>query len=200
MDFKVLSSATYRRMPWKNGGGETFEIAAAPAAATLETLDWRLSMAVVATDGPFSLFEGIDRTLTVLDGDGLELVFGQDGSSRLLTPRSLPFPFPGDVPVHGVLTGGTVTDLNVMTRRGSWHHTVRRVHVAGTASLHSRADALAVFCVEGTFACAVADAARFTLGPRDCALAEGAVPPLELSAPSPATTLVIELYRLATAS
>lgn len=31
--------------------------------------DWRISMATVATDEPFSIFPGIDRTLSILDGE-----------------------------------------------------------------------------------------------------------------------------------
>ena len=50
-------------MPWKNGGGETAEIAVSPPGAALDDFDWRLSMARVETDGPFSAFPGIDRTL-----------------------------------------------------------------------------------------------------------------------------------------
>jgi len=60
---KILRSADHKRMPWKNGGGETVEIAISPQGAGLADFDWRVSMATVASDGPFSVFPGIDRTL-----------------------------------------------------------------------------------------------------------------------------------------
>ncbi|MBV9975040.1 MAG: HutD family protein, partial [Hyphomicrobiales bacterium] len=60
---RVLRAGQHRRMPWKNGGGETTEIIASPEGAGLDEFDWRISMARVATDGPFSRFAGVDRTL-----------------------------------------------------------------------------------------------------------------------------------------
>ena len=51
----------------------TTEIAVFPADAGLEDFAWRLSMATVASDGPFSSFAGVDRTLAVLEGEGIVL-------------------------------------------------------------------------------------------------------------------------------
>lgn len=67
---RLIRSASYRRQPWKNGGGETIEIAAHPVGATTDNFDWRISMARVEGDGPFSTFPDIDRTLTILEGMG----------------------------------------------------------------------------------------------------------------------------------
>ena len=126
----MLKSSTYRRMPWKNGGGETVEIAVRPDAAALSEFDWRISMATVATDGAFSIFPGIDRTLSILDGQGMSLAI--DGAaSAALTQESAPLPFAADVPVTAVLADGPITDLNVMTRRSVLKHHVERLHVDG---------------------------------------------------------------------
>ena len=51
--------------PWKNGGGETAEIAVSPAGAGFDDFDWRISTAIVAQSGPFSGFPGVDRVLTL---------------------------------------------------------------------------------------------------------------------------------------
>lgn len=109
-------------MPWKNGGGVTHEIAAHPEGASLDGFDWRISMAEVASDGPFSVFPGIDRTLTLLAGDGITLDFG--GSDVPLRPGSGPLAFPGEARVTGRLHAGPILDLNVMTRRGHARHAV----------------------------------------------------------------------------
>ena len=77
---RLIRSKSYRRMPWKNGGGETTEIAVSPQNASLEAFDWRVSMARVESDGPFSAFPGIDRTLAVLEGQGIELDAGRAGA------------------------------------------------------------------------------------------------------------------------
>ena len=70
---RILRASTYRRMPWKNGGGETTEIAVSPEGAGLDDFAWRISMARVDGDGPFSAFAGVDRTLSILEGEGLRL-------------------------------------------------------------------------------------------------------------------------------
>ena len=148
---KILRAATHKRMPWKNGGGETVEIAVFPENAALGDFDWRVSMATVATDGPFSIFEGIDRTLSILSGDGMALAI--DGREPvLLTKISTPLAFPADVPVMATLTGGAITDLNVMTRRGRLEHSVERLAVDGMEETVQAGTVLLV-CRDGTLIC-----------------------------------------------
>lgn len=122
---RLIKASDYRRMPWKNGGGETAEIAVHPAGASMDDFGWRVSMATVASDGPFSLFPSIDRTLTVLEGAGIRLdVQGLPTAS--LDPASEPFSFAADAAASACLVQGPMIDLNVMTRRGHFAHTVRR--------------------------------------------------------------------------
>lgn len=117
-------------MPWKNGKGETVEIAVFPADASIDDFDWRISMATVAEDGPFSIFPGIDRTLAILDGNGM--VLEVEGSAPvLLTTASDPLAFPADVPVTARLQDGSITDLNVMSRRVGLAHRLIRIDVDG---------------------------------------------------------------------
>ena len=125
---RLLRNSDHRRMPWKNGGGETVEVIVTPEGASLSDFGWRVSMASVASDGPFSVFPGIDRTLAVLSGDGMALSIEGLGET-LLTPASTPLAFPADAPTTARLTGGAITDLNVMTRRGVFQHALTH-HVA----------------------------------------------------------------------
>ena len=112
--------------PWKNGGGTTSEIAAFPAGASLDEFGWRVSIAEVASGGPFSTFPGVDRTLVVLDGEGIDLdVEGRPTST--LGPASAPYRFPADAPTVATLRSGPIRDLNVMTRRGRFDHGVTRL-------------------------------------------------------------------------
>lgn len=107
---KHLTPADYTAMPWKNGKGVTVELARAEREGQLL---WRLSMATVSEDGPFSLFPGIARNLTVLEGPGFRLV--GDGIDLPCLPLS-PVAFAGDAAVHAVETGGEASiDFNVMT-------------------------------------------------------------------------------------
>lgn len=123
---RIVRAADYRRMPWKNGGGVTTEIWAEPEGSTLSSFDWRISMANVATDGPFSIFPEIDRTLALLEGTAIELQITGRGTV-LVDASSQPVSFPGDVEVSGRLPDGPILDLNVMTRRGRATHSLERL-------------------------------------------------------------------------
>jgi environmental stress-induced protein Ves len=123
---QIIRANDGKIIPWKNGGGSTTEIAVGPAGASLEAFDWRVSMARVASDGPFSDFPGIDRTLAVVKGDGLVLTIGDDAPVTLSSDAD-PVSFPGDTPTSARLTAGEITDLNVMTRRGHFRHRLLRI-------------------------------------------------------------------------
>jgi len=111
---RVLRSADYRRMRWKNGGGWTTEIAVSPADAP--EFDWRVSVAEIDRDGPFSPFPGCERHIALLDGAGMQLDFGGDDAVRL--DQRLRFhTFSGDSAAHGRLLSGPVRDFNVIVRR-----------------------------------------------------------------------------------
>lgn len=148
----ILRAATHKRMPWKNGGGETVEIAVFPKTSTLGDFDWRVSMATVATDGPFSIFERIDRTLSILTGDGMSLAI--DGREPvMLTTASEPLAFAADVAVSATLPGSAITDLNVMTRRGRLVHDVERLAVEGAKNVHVQPGTVLLLCRDGSIAC-----------------------------------------------
>jgi environmental stress-induced protein Ves len=146
---RILRSADYRRMPWKNGGGETVEIAVHPAGSSLDEFDWRVSMARVAADGPFSAFPGVERTLAVLDGNGIRLEVG-GGAPVELTSSSKPFAFAADVNVEAKLVDGPITDLNVMTRRGRARHSLRCLRARDAVERTVNAAAVLLFCNEGS--------------------------------------------------
>jgi len=168
---KLLKAQDYRRMPWKNGGGETVEIAVFPEGAGLAEFDWRISMATVATDGPFSVFPDIDRTLSILDGAGMTLSI--DGRAPiLLTQDSEPLPFPADSPTAAALANGTITDLNVMTRRGIYRHDVERGVADRIREIELTADTTLILCDGPRLDVSAADISA-SLGPRDCLLIEG---------------------------
>jgi environmental stress-induced protein Ves len=140
---RIIRAADYRRMRWKNGGGETIEIMVSPPDSSLDDFHWRVSMAHVASAGPFSHFAGIDRSLAVIAGDGVALALGGRGEVRL-TGDTPPYAFPGDLPVDAGLLGGAIDDLNVMSRRGRYRHLLSRVRVAGTTMLPRHGDIMIV--------------------------------------------------------
>ncbi|MFI6872121.1 HutD family protein [Streptomyces sp. NPDC050400] len=112
---RLLPAAARTAVPWKNGGGVTREIAGAPEGAGTADFRWRVSLAEVAGDGPFSAFPGVDRTLTMVEGDGMELTVA--GRPRLIESPYEPRDFAGDVATDCRLLGGPVVNFNVMWRR-----------------------------------------------------------------------------------
>lgn len=107
-----LAAADYVTMPWANGRGTTVELLREDGP---KGLLFRLSMASVIEDGPFSIFPGIERNLTVISGPGFRL----DGPGlSLLCKPLVPVAFAGDLPVQAVETGNRPSnDFNVMTAR-----------------------------------------------------------------------------------
>ena len=102
--------------PWRNGGGVTREIATGGRPDGQAGWGWRVSLAEVAADGPFSIFPETDRVIAVIDGKGMDLV-RPDGTPLALAPFT-PVRFRGEEPLIGRLRGGPLRDLNVMVRRG----------------------------------------------------------------------------------
>lgn len=131
-------------MPWKNGGGETTEIAVWPKNALLDDFEWRVSMARVEADGPFSPFADVDRTLVILEGAGLELTI-ENQPSLVLTKDALPTSFPADIPTFATLRAGAIVDLNIMTRRGVFRHSVEKISKTYSVEVDCSSDMTLVF-------------------------------------------------------
>ena len=107
-----LTEADYRTQPWKNGRGSTVELWRLERDGQLLA---RLSRAAVVEDGPFSVFPGMERNLTVLSGPGFRLTgAGHDFRCQPLVPVA----FPGDIHLSASETDGQQSnDFNVMTAR-----------------------------------------------------------------------------------
>jgi environmental stress-induced protein Ves len=116
---EIIRFAEVRTEPWRNGGGVTRELASHPKAASAQdgAWDWRVSIADISKAGDFSVFPGMERVLTVIDGELLLLTV--DGAEHPLE-KYRPFRFSGEASTHGALPTGDIRDLNVITRTGSF--------------------------------------------------------------------------------
>ncbi|MDP1700966.1 MAG: HutD family protein [Aestuariivirga sp.] len=117
---RVIGPSEYRAMPWKNEGGVTTEIWASPPSGTFE---WRVSIATVNSDGAFSTFNGYERHIMTLSGEGM--VLDIEGRGKFTLEPLQPFSFSGDARVHGSLLQGAVLDFNLMVRREFGFGTLR---------------------------------------------------------------------------
>lgn len=86
---------------WKNGGGQSAQIGIFPdnSIFTANDFQWRVSIAKISTAGPFSVFPGYWRGLTLLQGEGLNLEFLNSGDKKHIRPRDS-LSFSGDLKLH----------------------------------------------------------------------------------------------------
>jgi len=101
-------------IPWRNGGGVTREVVAS-GGSDPQDFDWRISIADVSQPGPFSAFPGVDRVITLVEGERMELVI--DGAVHVLGLHES-LSFDGASQASCSLPTGPTRDLNVMTRSG----------------------------------------------------------------------------------
>ena len=106
-------------MPWPNGAGITYEVTRSPATGDF---DWRISLADIDNDGPFSVLEGVDRWIVLMEGEYMILA---DGETTHRIEEHVPFFFPGEIAFDCTLGFGQARDLNIMTRRGNVDSNVR---------------------------------------------------------------------------
>lgn len=128
---RILRNTDYPSRAWKNGGGTTRDIIVEPPGASLEDFAWRLSLAQVDRDGPFSRFDDVDRTLVLLSG-AMTL---HEPDRRIELVRGEPVEFPGERAIEATLSGGSSLDFNVMTRRGRASQRVTKELLAQRVSI-----------------------------------------------------------------
>ena len=116
---EIIRFSEIRPEPWRNGGGVTRELASHPKAASAQdgAWDWRVSIADVSKAGAFSLFPGMERVLTVIDGELLLLTV--DGQEHPVE-KYRPFRFSGEADTSSALPTGDIRDLNIIARAGAF--------------------------------------------------------------------------------
>lgn len=115
MSIDIITPQQWQTQRWQNGGGITHQLCRQDDA---NGMLWRLSIAEVASDGPFSRFDNIDRIIMLLTGAGFSL-HGVGAKPQVLDTPLMPFSFVGETPIHCTLLNGAVRDFNLMTRRGA---------------------------------------------------------------------------------
>jgi len=112
----------FKKTAWKNGKGETTELAISDGG-TLEDFDWRLSMANVVEDGAFSYFTGYCRNLILIDGNGIDLQHDEARTDRLDSLLSFAT-FDGSCNTVATLKSGPIVDINVITKTNKYRATI----------------------------------------------------------------------------
>jgi environmental stress-induced protein Ves len=113
---ELLSPASYRRIPWKNGRGELVVIDRA-GADSWENMGvaWHFGRTTIIEEGPFSDYTGYERFQVMIRGSGLVLV----ASDREIDLRRAWHPqrYDGGLPVRTRLEQGPVEVVNLIANR-----------------------------------------------------------------------------------
>jgi environmental stress-induced protein Ves len=142
MTWNLIRLSEAPASPWRNGGGVTHELAAGPAR---EDWSWRISVAEVAADGPFSDFAGVQRWFAVVRGAGVRLAIAWQVHEVIAS--SAPLEFDGAVKVDSWLLAGPTHDLNLMVQRA--RATGRMTRLAGTRRFTATAQGvLAIYALD----------------------------------------------------
>jgi environmental stress-induced protein Ves len=115
--WRIVGPADRRVVPWANGRGTTAVVARVPDT---DDWTWRLSLADVVEDGPFSSLPGVDRWIAVARGGRMALQCGApDGfMSTVLDETHGAVSFSGDGDTTCRVLDGPLVDVNLMLRRG----------------------------------------------------------------------------------
>lgn len=131
MALQLISPNQWQTQAWKNGGGITHQLARSDDNAGMR---WRVSIAEVASDGPFSRFEQTDRIIMLLQGNGFCL-HGAAEQAVVLDKDLVPFAFAGETEIDCILIDGPVRDFNLMTRRADVKASLQVLSVTEPSSL-----------------------------------------------------------------
>lgn len=99
--------------PWKNGQGQTWEIAQEAGIAVEHPFRWRLSRAGIDRTSWFSAYPGVRRWLALAAGGALELRI-DERPPHMLERIGHWIAFDGEARVESVPLDGPVQDFNLM--------------------------------------------------------------------------------------
>ncbi|HEX2553027.1 MAG TPA: HutD family protein [Microvirga sp.] len=168
-----LDPASYRRVPWKNGGGITVDIAGVfpteSEAASWAGMTWRLGRTRIERPAPFSDLSGLDRILAVIEGRGLRL---RPAGEPVIDAREpmRPVRFPGEWAIESELEAGPVGVLNLMGNRA--RAAIDLVFLSGPDIRTISADTAVLYAPTGP-AEVVLNGEAFTLPPDGALQADG---------------------------
>jgi uncharacterized protein len=163
----MVRSGDRTPVPWKNGQGSTREIARRLLGIRGPRFVWRVSISDLVRDADLATFPGVERSVTVVAGEGAGLVL--PGAEHHLVPN-LPFRFDGEAQAHVRLPHGPVSILNVLTVTNRMSAEVR-IHNLSTDVPLTIAGTTLVVLLSGAASVYAADGAHGDLAPLDALVA-----------------------------
>lgn len=161
-----LRAADYPRMPWKNGKGSTVEVCCDQASGDLQHFGWRVSIADITEAGEFSRFDGFQRIISVITGNGMTLAV-DDAPAQALTLFDA-FAFSGDSEVACQLVDGPIQDFNLIYAPTLHSARLQWLHADAPSRLFTSARTVLVFSMSDGLHIQVDGAGEYVLGRHDC--------------------------------
>lgn len=132
-------------LPWANGGGVARDLLngrSGPGGAP--AFDWRISVADIDRDGPFSRMPDVDRIFAAIDGRvALRFEASVPPVVADAGPAGEPLRFAGEDAPHAMpAPGGACRALNLMLARGRCVGAMRRIALDDGAPMPAPPDAL----------------------------------------------------------
>lgn len=143
----ILPNRERALTPWPNGNGSSMQVAISPSDAAIETFDWRVSIAIIDSESPFSQLAGVSRWLMPLSPNGMTLRV--EGERTRLASREA-FAFNGESTVRAIEVRESSLDLNLMVRRGKGDGSLLALVADGDTAIAAGDDeAVVVVILEG---------------------------------------------------
>jgi environmental stress-induced protein Ves len=165
---EIIRNVEFRAGRWPNGAGVSWDIASAPIDAPLTQSDWRFATALIERDAPFSIFPGVDRIITLIDGEGFTLNVKDVGTMHVARP-CVPTYFPGDSPTTCRVQAGPSTVLNFLFARDRIRADVAVLKEGDHVAVPPACEAVLFFALEGP-AVLVSDGGQADINRGDAAI------------------------------
>lgn len=147
---RIFRQSGFSQGRWRNGRGVSWDIVSGPAQVGAD-FAWRLAIARIDGDVPFSDYPGVDRVFTLLDGGGLDLAVAGLGTLEVHEPF-VPARFPGDADTYCTLLAGPCRALNLFVLRNIWRADVEVLRLDGRATVGHGGPTL-LYALRGTVMC-----------------------------------------------
>lgn len=120
-NIQIIRYEEYESSLLKNGDGSTKQLLISPKDADPSNFDFRISIATISSDDPFSQFYSVDRHLCILEGEGVRLTIKADNLALseevILRSNDPPFFFNSEISIKSEQLDKQFLDFNIMIKR-----------------------------------------------------------------------------------
>lgn len=143
MNQKILCLKDYKRLTWNNPVGYSDEIARNEESTDLYEFNWRIAIDDIVQDGPFTVFPGYTRIMSVLEGSNMQVVFNGVYENIIQTYDYVRCE--GEMLGVGTLLSGPIRDLNLLYNNERYTGHFQWLQLSEVRDFTSDAEVIAIF-------------------------------------------------------